>query len=77
MISFWKRTVTLSFIFVMGNGPMNSNSCLEFFLTLDYNFFTNLVLVIIPSHVFSHVNVIDLQLFALPNVFPGGNMLDV
>ena len=30
MIYFWKRTVPLSFICVMGNGPMNYNSCLEF-----------------------------------------------
>ena len=30
MIPFWKRTVPLSFICVMGNGPINSNSCLEF-----------------------------------------------
>ena len=29
---FWKRTMPLSFIFVMGNRPMNSNLCLEIFL---------------------------------------------
>ena len=31
---FWKRTMPLSFISVIGNGPMNYNSCLEFFLRL-------------------------------------------
>ena len=65
MIPFWKRTSPLLFICIMGNGPMNSNLCFEFF--------TNLVLVIIPSHVFSSIIVIDLPLFALPNVFPVGN----
>ena len=34
MIPFWKRTVPFSFICVMGNGPMNYNLCLEFFLRL-------------------------------------------
>ena len=34
MIPFWKQTVPLSFFSVMGNGPMNYNSCLEFFLRL-------------------------------------------
>ena len=34
MIPFWKQTVTLSFICVMGNGPMNSNFCLKCFLGL-------------------------------------------
>ena len=33
-LPFRKRTVPLSFICVLGNGPMNSNSCLEFFLRL-------------------------------------------
>ena len=35
MITFWKQTVLLSFICVMGNGPMNSNPCLEFSLRLN------------------------------------------
>ena len=47
------------------------------FLTLDENFVTNLVLVIVPSHVFSLVIVVDSQSVALSNVFPVGNMLDV
>ena len=47
------------------------------FLTLDLNFVTNLVLVIVPSHVFLLVILIDSQLFAMPNVFSVGNMLDV
>ena len=47
------------------------------FLTPDYIFFTNLVLVIILSHVFLLVIVIDSQLFALLNVLPVGNILDV
>ena len=34
MIPFWKQTVPLSFICVMGNVPMNYNSCLEFFSRL-------------------------------------------
>ena len=34
MIPFWKQTVPLSFICVMGNGPMNYNSCWECFLRL-------------------------------------------
>ena len=34
VILFWKRTMSLSFICVMGNGPMNYNSCLELFLRL-------------------------------------------
>ena len=32
LIPFWKQTVTLSFIWVMGNVPMNYNLCLDFFL---------------------------------------------
>ena len=77
MIPFWKKTMPLSCTFVMGNGPINSKFVLRIFLTLDYNFVTNLVLVIIPSHVFSLVIVIDSQLFVLSNVFPVGNMLDI
>ena len=50
---------------------------LRVFLTLDYNFVTNLVLVIISAHIFALVIVIDSQLFALLDVFPFGNMLDV
>ena len=34
MIKFWKRTVPLSFICVIGNRAMHYNSCLEFFLRL-------------------------------------------
>ena len=38
MILFWKRTVPLLFICVMGNVPMNSNLSLEFFLRLTRMF---------------------------------------
>ena len=69
--------MSLLFICVMENVPMNSNSCLEFFLPLTRIFVTNLLLVIIPAHVFALVIVIDSQLFALSNVLPVGNMLDV
>ena len=61
---------------IIVNRKKNSNPCLEFSYAL-LEFFTNLVLVIILSHVFSHGIVINSQLFALPNVFLVGNMLDV
>ena len=76
MIPFLERTVLLSFIFVMGNGPMNYNSCLEFFYAW-LEFFTNLVLVVIPAHIFAFVIMINSKLFVLSNVFPVGNMLNV
>ena len=38
---------------------------------LDYNFVTNLVLVIIPAHIFVLVIVIDSQLFASMCLFDG------
>ena len=76
MIPFWKQNLTLSFICVMGNGPMNSNSYLDFFLRLTRIFFTYLVLVVIPEHIFAFVIMINSQLFALSNVFLVGNILN-
>ena len=76
MIPFLKQNVPLILICVMGNGPINSNLCLKFSLRLT-RICTNLVLVVIPVHIFVFIIMVDSQLFALSNVFPVGNMLNV
>ena len=77
MIPFWSQTVILSVICLMENGPTNSNSCLEFSLRLTRIFVANLVLVVIPAHIFAFVIMIHLQLSVMSNVLLVGNMLNV
>ena len=47
------------------------------FLTLEYNFDTNFLLVVITAHIFAFFIIINSFLVALSNVFPVGNVLDI